>query len=64
MQWTTGAVTVALLGLQTLGTIAHDGIWRFIEESRHILGPELWTQVILAIKPSRNGWTMFFFSHA
>lgn len=38
-------MTFALLGLQTLGTITHDGIWRFMEESRHILGPELWTQV-------------------
>eukprot|EP00903_Cladosiphon_okamuranus_P017641 g16248.t1 len=48
VQWTTGAITVALLGLQTLGTIAHNGIWRFMEESRHILGPELATQVAIA----------------
>ncbi|CAM9155381.1 unnamed protein product [Ectocarpus sp. 13 AM-2016] len=47
-QWATGAVSFALLGLQTLGTIAHDGIWRFMEESRHNLGPELSTQVALA----------------
>ncbi|CAB1112949.1 unnamed protein product [Ectocarpus sp. CCAP 1310/34] len=48
VQWATGAVSFALLGLQTLGTITHDGIWRFMEESRHNLGPELSTQVALA----------------
>ncbi|CAM9257644.1 unnamed protein product [Scytosiphon promiscuus] len=52
VQWTTGASLFALLGLQTLGTVTHDGIWRFMEESRHMLGPELWTQVAIAGYPT------------
>ena len=44
-QWTTGAVTSTLLGLQTLSTITQSGIWEFMDESRHKLGPELMTQV-------------------
>lgn len=44
-QWATGAVTLALLGLRTLSTITQDGIWEFLDSSRHMLGPELWAQV-------------------
>lgn len=44
-QWTTGAVSDALMGLQTLSTINQNGIWEFMDESRHMLGPELWAQV-------------------
>ncbi|CAM9202218.1 unnamed protein product [Choristocarpus tenellus] len=43
--WTTGAVTNALLGLETLGTISQDGIWDFMDEDYHSLGPEIWAQV-------------------
>ncbi|CAM9090652.1 unnamed protein product, partial [Laminaria digitata] len=48
VQWTTGAVTSTLLGLQTLSTITQSGIWEFMDESRHQLGPELMTQVAIA----------------
>lgn len=44
-KWATGAVTSTLLGLQTLATITQSGIWEFMDESRHRLGPELMTQV-------------------
>lgn len=45
VQWTTGAISFALFNLRTLSTIARDGIMEFMDESRHMLGPELWTQV-------------------
>lgn len=45
LQWTTGAISFTLLKLRTLSAIARDGIMEFMEESRHMLGPELWTQV-------------------
>lgn len=48
-QWVTGAVTFALLGLQTLSMVTHDGIWEFLDTSRHRLGPEIWAQVSLGL---------------
>ncbi|CAM9728040.1 unnamed protein product, partial [Sphacelaria rigidula] len=52
VQWATGAVSETLFSLKSLSMINQAGIWEFMDESQHMLGPELWAQVAIAGYPN------------